>query len=173
MKSNSLDTKKIALNGILGALAVICLLLATVLPTNRLSLYALSSFFVAVSILESGIRAGWIFYVATGLLALIVVPDKLGIVPYALFFGLYGVVKYYIEKLDNIAVEYLLKFVYFNICMGVAVLTLSRLFGYELSVKLPWWLLVIVLEIIFFIYDFVYTLFINYYREKLRPRIKL
>ena len=173
MKGNSPDTKKIALNGILGALAVICLLLATVLPTNRLSFYALSSFFIAVSIIESGARSGWIFYFATSLLSVIVVPDKLGIVPYAIFFGLYGLVKYYIEKLDKIIFEYILKFVFFNISAGIAVLTVSRLLEFELSMKLPWWLLVIALEIVFFIYDIVYTLFINYYREKLKPRLKL
>jgi hypothetical protein len=173
MKGNSLDTKKIALNGILGALAVICLLLATVLPTNRLSFYALSSFFIAVSIIESGVRAGWIFYLASSLLALIIVPEKLGIIPYVIFFGLYGLVKYYIEKLDKIIIEYILKFVYFNISAGIAVLTISSLFGIEMSVKLPWWLLIIALEIVFLIYDFVYTLFINYYREKLKPKMKL
>lgn len=173
MKGNSLDTKKIALNGILGALAVICLFLATVMPTNRLSFYALSSFFIAVSIIESGIRAGWIFYAATSLLALIIVPDKLGIVPYVIFFGLYGLVKYYIEKLDKIIAEYILKFVYFNICLVTALMTISRLFGYELSLKLPWWLLILALEAIFIIYDIVYTLFINYYRNKLKPRMRL
>jgi hypothetical protein len=173
MKNNSLDTKKIALNGILGALAVICLLLATVLPTNRLSFYALSSFFIAVSIIESGARAGWLFFLATSLLSLIIVPDKLGIVPYVIFFGLYGLVKYYIEKLDKIMIEYILKFVYFNICTGIAVLTVSKLFGYELSIKLPWWLLIIALEVVFFVYDIVYTLFINYYRDRLKPRMKL
>jgi hypothetical protein len=173
MKDKSLDTKKIALNGILGALAVICLLLATVLPTNRLSFYALSSFFIAVSIIESGARAGWIFYMATSLLALIIIPDKLGIVPYVVFFGLYGLVKFYIEKLDKIIIEYILKFVYFNICAGIAMLTVSKLLELELSVKLPWWLLIIALEIIFIIYDIVYTLFINYYRDKLKPRMKL
>lgn len=173
MKGNSASTKKIALNGILGALAVICILLASVLPTNRLSFYALSSFFIAVSIIETGARSGWVFYVATSLLALIIVPDKLGIVPYAVFFGLYGLVKYYMEKLDKIVIEYVLKFIYFNICMGLAILTIRSFFGYALEVKLPWWLLIVALEVVFFIYDFVYTLFIHYYRDKLRPRLKL
>lgn len=173
MKDNSLNTKKIALNGILGALAVICLLLATILPVNRLSFYALSSFFIAVAIIESGLKAGWLFYAATSLLSLIIVPEKLGLVPYVIFFGIYGLVKYYIEKLDKLSIEYALKFVYFNICMGIALLFVSKLFSYSLTTKLPWWLLVIALEIVFFIYDFVYTQFINYYRDKLKPRLKL
>jgi hypothetical protein len=173
MKDNSLNTRKIALNGILGALAVICLLLATILPNNRLSFYALSSFFIAISIIESGIKAGWLFYAATSLLSLIIVPEKLGLVPYVIFFGIYGLVKYFIEKLGKLAVEYVLKFLYFNVCTGIALVSVSKLFGYNLTAKLPWWLLIIALEIVFFIYDFVYTLFINYYRDKLKPRLKL
>jgi len=171
MKEYSLNTKKIALNGILGALAVICLLLATVLPTNRLSFYALSSFFIAVVIIEGGLKAGWLFFIATSLLSLIVVPEKLGLVPYAIFFGIYGLVKYYIEKLDKLVVEYVLKFLYFNFCTGIAILTVSKLFGYGLTIQLPWWLLIVAFEIVFFIYDYVYTLFINYYRNKLKPRL--
>lgn len=171
MKDKSLNTKKIALNGILGALAVLSLLLATILPTNRLSFYALSSFFISVAIIESGIKAGWLFYAATCLLSLIIVPEKLGLVPYVIFFGIYGIVKYYIEKLNKLTIEYALKFMYFNICVGIALLSVNQLFGYGLIVKLPWWLLVIALEVVFFIYDFVYTLFINYYREKLKPRL--
>ena len=79
-----MKAKIIALNGILGALAVVCLLLATIMPTGRISLYALSSFFIAVSIMESGIKAGWLF-AATSLAGFIVVPEKLALAPYVVF----------------------------------------------------------------------------------------
>lgn len=171
MKNNSLNSKKIALNGILGALAVVSLLLAAIIPTNTLSFYALSSFFISVVIVENGIRAGWLFFVATSLLSLIVVPEKLALVPYVVFFGIYGIVKYYIEKLNKLALEYVLKFIYFNICAGIAVVTVRQLFNTALVSRLPWWLLVIALEIVFFVYDYVYTLFIGYYRDKLRSRL--
>lgn len=172
MKNNSLNSKKIALNGILGALAVVSLLLAAIIPTNTLSFYALSSFFISVVIVENGIRAGWLFFVATSLLSLIVVPEKLALVPYVVFFGIYGIVKFYIEKLNKLALEYVLKFIYFNLCAGIAVVTVSQLFNTALVSRLPWWLLVIALEIVFFVYDYVYTLFIGYYRDKLRSRLK-
>lgn len=168
MSDNKLNTGKIALNGILGALALICLFLATVLPTNRLSLYALSSFFISVVIVESGIKAGWLFYVSTALLALIILPEKLGLVPYIIFFGFYGILKYYIEKLDKLILEYILKFIYFNLCIGTAWLLIRQFFIAEITVRLPWFVVIIVLEIIFLIYDFVYTLFVAYYRDKLK-----
>ena len=173
MKDNSINTKKIALNGILGAFAVICTLLAVILPTNKMSFYALSSFFMAVIVIESGIRAGFLFYISTCILSFIIIPDKLGVLPYVIFFGLYGIVKYYIEKLGRIIQEYILKFVYFNICLGIAWFTVSKLFEFSLPVELPWWVPVIGIEVVFFLYDVVYTLFISYYREKLKPRLKL
>ena len=164
-------TKRLALNGILGALAVICLLLANILPTNRISLYALSSFFISISIIENGIRAGWIFYGATSLLAFIIVPDKLSIVPYVIFFGLYGIIKFYIERLDRLVLEYILKFLFFNVCAGIAAAALSRLFEFKLPEALPLWLLIVGAEVVFFIYELVYTLFINYYRDKIRAKL--
>jgi hypothetical protein len=165
-------TKRLTLNGILGALAIICLLLANILPTNRISLYALSSFFISISIIENGIRAGWIFYAATSLLSFIIVPDKLSLAPYVIFFGLYGIVKFYIEKLGRLILEYILKFVYFNACAGIAAAAFTGIFRFKLSAAIPLWLFAIAGEIVFFIYDFVYTLFINYYREKLRTKFK-
>lgn len=167
-----LNAKGIALNGVLGALAVICLLLANILPTNKISLYALSSFFISVIIIENSIRAGWIFYAATTLLGFMIVPDKISIVPYALFFGGYGIIKYYIEKLDRIILEYILKFLFFNACACIILLAAGSLFKAEPIVAFSWWLLIIAGEIVFFIYDFVYTLFINYYRDKLRTKLR-
>lgn len=172
MSKYTAKTKLIALNGILGALAVICLLLATVMPTGRISLYALSSFFISVSIMESGIKAGWLFYAATSLVGLIIVPEKLALVPYVVFFGFYGIAKHYIEKIGRIIIEYIIKYMYFNACLGAAFLTAREFIG-AAEAKLPWWILAVVFEIVFFLYDFVFTLFINYYNEKLRPKLKI
>ena len=173
MGDNRSNTKKIALNGILGALALICLFLATILPTNRLAFYALSSFFISIAIIESGIKAGWLFYASTALLALIILPEKLGLVPYVIFFGFYGIAKYYIERLNKLIPEYIIKFVYFNLCLGIAWLLIRQLFVAEITVKLPWFVIVIALEFIFLIYDLVYTMFIAYYRYRLKKKLRL
>jgi len=171
MFNGSGKAKRIALGGILGALAVVCVFLATVLPTNRLSLYALGSFFISVIILENGIKAGWVFYAATSIVSLAVIPEKTGVIPYIAFFGAYGVIKLYIEKLRKIAVEWALKLVYFNACLAAGALAAKELFGIGLSASVPYGLLTAALEIAFIIYDYVYTLFINYYRTRLRPRL--
>lgn len=173
MSEKKSNTRIIALNGILGALCLVSLFLATFMPTNRLALYALSSFFISVAIVESGVKAGWLFYGSTTLLALIIIPEKLSLVPYIIFFGFYGLAKYYIEKINRIYLEYILKFIYFNLCLGIAWLLIKQLFVLEITVKLPWFIVVIALEVVFLIYDFVYTLFIAYYRDRLKKMLRI
>lgn len=171
MPERSKITFKIALNGILGALAVISLFFATILPTNRLSFYALSSFFISIVIIENGIKYGWLFYMATALLAAVLVPDKLEIIPYVIFFGIYGIIKYHIEKINKLPVEYILKFAYFNLCLAAAILFIRQVFAESIKIALPWWLLIAAFEIVFLVYDVVYTMFISYYKNKLRKKI--
>ena len=173
MPDSSKKTYKMALSGILGALAVICLFLASVLPTSRLSFYALSSFFISIVIIETGTKAGWLFYIATSLLSVILVPDKLEIIPYVIFFGIYGIIKYHIEKINKLIIEYILKFTYFNLCMAAAVLFIRQVFIESIKIQLPWWLIIAAFEVVFLVYDLAYTMFIAYYKDKLRKRIRL
>ncbi|HHW48039.1 MAG TPA: hypothetical protein GXX14_05405 [Clostridiaceae bacterium] len=167
-RHSSLNTKRIALNGILGSLAVVAVFLATVMPTNRLSFFALSSFFVSVVIIEYGIKNGWAFYISTSLLALIVVPNKVEVIPYAIFFGIYGIVKSYIERLGRVMLEYVLKYVYFNACLACIVFVVREFFLETVDLRFSWWLVIIALQGVFLVYDYVYTLFIRYYINKLK-----
>jgi uncharacterized membrane protein len=172
MGKNTLNTKKIALSGIMGALAVVCLLLAAILPTSTLAFYALSSFFISIIIIEFNSRAGLLFYLATSLLSVAIVPDKMAIVPYVLFFGLYGFVKFYIEKLNKLIPEYILKLLFFNICLAAAYFLVRYFFVENITSKLPWWVLIAGLEVVFVIYDYTYTLFIIYYSHRLKKILK-
>ena len=135
--NNRINARRIALSGVLGALAVVCLFLAAYLPAGRMGFYTISSFFCGIIIIEFGGRAGWAFYTASSLLSLILVPDKLGIIPYIFFFGIYAIIKYYIEKLDNMLPEILLKLAFFNLCLGLAYLLVRQIFVYAVDVKLP------------------------------------
>jgi hypothetical protein len=171
MDKNMHYTGRIALCGVLGALVIVCLTFATILPTSRLAFYVLGSFFISVVIIECGTRTGWLFYIATCLLSLVILPDKLGIVPYCIFFGIYGLIKFYIEKIKSIIPELIIKLVYFNLCLLAAYYLARQLFADITRVTLPWWLVIAGLEAVFIIYDYVYTLFIVYYKRKLEHLI--
>lgn len=172
MNNNSIS-KKISLSGIMLALVVVILFAATTLPTSRLSLYTISSFFISILIIEFGVKAGWIFYISSCILTLIVLPDKLGLLPYIFFFGIYGMIKFYIERFNKLALEYILKIVFFNICLFSGLFFIKKFLFNGIEIKLPIWLMIIALEIIFIIYDYVYTLFIQYYNQKLKRILKI
>lgn len=165
------NRKKTALNGILAALVIIILYGEFIIPTAKLSMYALSSFFIAIITIESGIRASWLFYIVTSLLALIIIPDKIGLVPYFVFFGIYGIVKYYAEKAKKTIIEYALKMIFFNMCLAAGFLTARELLLVNINISFPIWVFIILFESVFLIYDYVFTLFIQYYQAKIRSKL--
>lgn len=170
---NSYNIKKLSISGIMLALVTVFLLLANILSTSRIALYALCSFIVSVIVIEYGIKAGWAFYFASCILSLIIVPEKLELAVYIIFFGIYAIVKYYIEKLNNIALEYILKYVFFNGVLILLFIMVKYIFTLILDVKFPWAVIVLALEAAFLVYDYVYTLFIQYYRTKLKTILKI
>ena len=170
---NSTKAKKLSLSGILLALTIITLFVATIMPTNRLSLYALSSFFISIVVIEFGMKTGWVFYVSSCILSLIVVQNKVELIPYIIFFGVYGLAKSYIESLDKIVLEYILKMVLFNVCLFVSLFFIKEFFLSNFDIKFPLGAIIILLQIVFVVYDYVYTLFIRYYDVKLRKMLRI
>jgi hypothetical protein len=164
-------SKKVALGGVLGGLCVILLYLAVYLPTSRLFMYGISSVFCSIILIEAGHRWAWLFYASTSILLLIIVPDKVGLIPYLIFFGFYGILKYYIEGVRGKAVQLIIKGGVFLIAVFGAAIAAKELFTVDIYSKLPLWGLVLVALAIFYIYDYVYTLFITYYETKLRKVI--
>ena len=104
--NNATRAKKITLSGILLGFTVICVFLASVLPTSRLSLYAVSSLFTSIIIIEFGSKAGWTFYAASAVLSAVLIP-RLEVLPYIVFFGVYGLLKLYFERRQSRVLEYI------------------------------------------------------------------
>lgn len=155
----------VSLGGVFSALCVIFLYLATYIPGNRLFFYSLSSIFVALVIIESGTGVGWLFYGATSVLSLLVIPNKIALIPYLLFFGCYGIVKYYIEWINILPLELIVKGVFFLICQVVLYIVYTRIFIIDIGAKIPIYMVFAIFLIIFYIYDYVYTRVIELYSK--------
>lgn len=110
----SMKTRTAALGGILLALSVATLFFASFVPGVELTIYAVSSVYTAIMIIETNSKGGGIFYIASGILALLLIPNKAAVLPYLFFFGIYGIVKYYIEKIGKLPVEICLKLLFFQ-----------------------------------------------------------
>ena len=125
-----------ALCGMLAAVSLALLWVAGMAPSGRLGLSALAGLGPVVAVLTAGRGAGYLCWAASGVLGLLLTPDKGAAALYLVFFGLYPVVKARLESIDRRVAEWALKLVYFN-----GVLTLFWfLFRQLLFPTLPAWL---------------------------------
>jgi hypothetical protein len=125
-----------------------------------------ASAIIPYSIMTTGIRNSFIAYIAASILSFILVGPKAEPAAYGVLFGLYGFVKYYIEALNKIVFEIILKLVYFNICFFVLYKLYTAIFTSTLSTELPIYALIGGAQIAFFIYDYALTIIINYIRRR-------
>jgi len=127
----------------------------------------LASFPISIVIMEWGPKSGVAFYIASVVLGFIVMANKAHWILYILTFGLYGIVKYIIEQDRPIYMEYILKILFANIVILAIYFLLKQFVYIPISV-----ITMLAFEVVFIVYDHMYTLFIGYYSQKLRKIIK-
>ena len=162
-------TQNIAIGGICLSGSVVSVLLASVVPGAELTLYAVSSLFVAVMILEAGMRGGLMMYAGTILLCLVLIPNKLALLPYVFFFGLYGIIKFYAEKNSHPTVQLIIKAAAFLLVFGAGYLFFQELFFGNITLPdFPVPVLALAGLAFLFLYDFIFTQLIQLYRKRVR-----
>ena len=164
-------TSTIALGGICLALTVIFMFAGSIVPGIELTLFAVSSLFTAVMIMESGVKGGVIMYGAAVLLGLVLIPNKLALIPYAFLFGYYGILKYFVEKLHSGILQIIIKAAFFAavLCIGLIGFKEMLLGSIHLPAY-PVWLLIIAGILMLLVYDYIYTLLINFYLKRVKNR---
>lgn len=166
MNSNYSKASVIARGGMLTALGVFLIYLSSILPTSRMFLEGLTSCLILASIILMGTKNSIAVYAATAVLSFLVCGIRLATISYVLIFGLYGFVKYYIEGLNKFALEYVLKLVYFNMCLAVLFL-ISKLFMPNLlDIEAAIYIIAIAAQFVFLVYDYVLSAFVTYFRKR-------
>ena len=158
----------IAPGGICLALTVICIWLASFIPAE-LSMYAISSVLIGIMIIEAGMKGAWLLYVSSLLLCFILVPNKLALLPYAFFFGLYGIIKYYAERINNKPMQYVAKIGIFTAVFAVAYLFFNELFFEVITLPAYSTASIFILAIILFVlYDYIFSGLLSLYRTRIK-----
>lgn len=162
---------RITIGGVCLALTVISVYAASIVPGVELTLLAVSSLFTAIVLMESGVGSSVLFYCAAMLLGLIIVPNKLSVIPYGFFFGYYGILKYYIEKLHGGLLQTVVKLLFFAGLMCVGLLGFRELFTDSIHIPdMPVALLIIAGILMLFLYDFIYSCLINFYVRRIQRK---
>ncbi len=179
-------TKKLTLGAVLAAMGVVLLTIGGLVEVLDLSMAALASFFCIFAVIEMGKGYPLMIYAATGILAVLIMPQSLAGWIYLLFFGYYPIVK---EKLEGLpqAVAWALKLVVFNFALTLYAVICYFLFFGELELLLVEFstlfggmkiggiliaIIYVILNVIFVIYDFALTKMITLYLVKLRRRFR-
>lgn len=180
-----MKAKNIALGGVLVALTSIVLYSTAIIPISTISILTIASAIIPVCIIRSDIKTSIFVYIASSLIAFFLVPINISLL-YFIFFGIYGIVKYFIERLRKESLEILLKLVFFNIAFIVGFIIMKNILGINIVVGLEVLIsnffdtsttliasivLWIVSQPVFLIYDYAMTSIIIFYMERIHKKI--
>jgi len=157
----------IAKGGLFTALTIVFLYISSIIPTSRLFFMALAASMVPISIISTNVKNSVVVYGAASLLSLLLSLRGTAIM-YIVFFGLYGFVKYYVERLRKIALEIVLKLLFFNTCVYLIYL-IYKIFTFGLPViNIPLYYVIAALQVGFIIYDYAMTVLISSMHNRLK-----
>ena len=180
-----MKAKDIALGGILFALTTIVLYATSILPISTLAILTIASALIPVCIIRSNIQTSIFVYISSSLIAFFLVPINISFL-YFVFFGVYGIIKYFIERIRKEKLEIVLKVVFFNIAFIIGFIIMQNVLGINIIAGLEVLMsrffdtsartiatiiLWIVAQPIFLIYDYAMTMIITFYMERIHKNI--
>ena len=168
-----------ALGGILLALCIAGVFMSSIVPGAEMTLLLVASAGIFIFCREAGAVGGFVLYAAACLLCVILVPNKLAVLPLALVFGLYPVLKYLLEKaLQNKWLCLAAKTVYYAAAGAVALklfegLVFSSVAQSVLPSLADWsdWALLAAGWLVFVAYDVILSTCSLYYEKRFAGRL--
>jgi len=154
-------SKKISYGGILLALNAIILMLVNIIPMNTIFILGIASLPISIYIMKYGPLSGLSYYISLIILSFIVISNKVQWIFYILTFGIYGLVKYIIEKDRPFTIEYLLKILFANTMMIILYFIIKEFIYININL-----ITITIFEILFLVYDYMYSRFIDYFSIK-------
>ena len=177
MNKKKFNSFKIALGGIITALSIVLMFSTGLIPTLTYAIPAMTGMLLIVINIEINARFAMAVYAAVSLLSLLVVADKEAAVMYAAFFGYYPIIKGFIEKKLSGVIEWIVKYVIFNIAVISAYFVVSKIFmiSYEDLGSLGKYavpVFLVICNIVFALYDIALTRLLSAYIYNWRKYIK-
>ena len=181
----SKKVKNLTLGAVLSALGVAIIAMGGVIEVMDLSVAAIASFICVFAVLEMGGIYPWLIFAVTGILSVIIIPTNLGGWCYILFFGFFPIIKEKVERLGRV-VSWVVKMAIGNAAFAILLfgvgtvvygtgLSFVELVNKVFETDLGTFMVVVVIllvELLFVLYDIALTRLISFYLKRLRPRFK-
>lgn len=170
-------TKKMALAGVLCALAVVFMMLGGVIPLATFVCPALAGLMLIPIFVECGEKFCYGAYVAIAALALIICADKEAALLFA-FLGYYPALRWRIEQIRGLVLRAVVKLAIFNVAIGImyaliffvfqmqAIIAEMQAMGIAMNI-----VLLLIGNITMLLYDRMLKIFTAIYVHKLRDKL--
>lgn len=165
-----MKSRYIAESGLLVALTLVILFSTSILSISTLSILTVASCLIPIAIIRTSIKNAILVYISSSILSFFLVPTINIAIYYTFFFGLYGIIKHFIEKTRKLPIELILKLISFNLLFGLTFL-ITKVFLGIISINFPLWILWIVAQGVFLVYDYSLTLAISFFLNKFHKHI--
>ncbi|MCE5235503.1 MAG: hypothetical protein ABFC62_05455 [Clostridiaceae bacterium] len=167
------SSKQITLGAMVVSLTVLMLYAGAVLPAGKLACYFIASLFVYVLSFEGAYLAAVLSYIASSLLAFLLIPDKLSLLPFFALLGHFGIFKAFARShiRDRFirAVAYL---IYCSVFTAIAALAAFYLLGFDIFESIPFdlpvYAAILILEAAFAVYALLYLFCQQFYETHIR-----
>ncbi len=173
------QTKKLTVSAMTVALGVLFMTLGAVLSVLDLSCAVLASLLVSFIYIEIGSPYTWLVWLATSLISFLLFPGSFMWLVYLSVFGIYPILKGYIERLPR-TLWLVLKLVFLNAMMALLVLFSEVLVGQSFfgdvsdipfDPMIVYAILWVLLNVAFILYDRLIVVLVVFYERKIRPRL--
>ena len=164
---------KIAYPAVLGAVSLTFIYLGALMPSGKWGMVALAGLFPAAAVISVGMKAGFLCWAGTSILAFILLPVKFCALLYAVLFGLYPMLKSLIEGCRKTGLGYILKLTFFNLAFTLVFVAMKGAVLGSLPTALDSvWMMYLVGNIVFLAYDFGFSKLIAIYIARIARGVK-
>lgn len=169
------NSKVIAYSGVATALSVVMLFLGSIFWVLGYTMPLVASLVMIILLDSISQKSALLTFVSTSVISFILLNDKECVLLYVLFFGYYPLIRDKINDIKPKFLSYLLKFVSFNAAMVLTQILCVYVFGIPFDDMLGKWgivVFVLCLNLVFVVFDKLYTLLLRLYRIKLKKKVE-
>ena len=167
-------TKCLTLSAMLVALGSVILIIGAYIDVMSMTVAAACSLIMVLVYIELGSPYTWLVWLATTLVTVIFAIGSVVWVEYLLVFGIYPIIKGYLEKLTR-PLWIPVKFIVFNVQFWALFAIEEFIFGVPFFEFEAVWLKAVVYLlalIVFFVYDYFIAFMANFYLARFHARVQ-
>ena len=169
------NSKVIAYSGVATALSVVMLFLGSIFWVLGYTMPLVANLVMIILLDSISQKSALLTFISTSIISFILLNDKECVLLYILFFGYYPLIRDKINDIKPKFLSYLLKFITFNAAMVLTQVLCVYVFGIPFDDMLGKWgivLFVLCLNLVFVVFDKLYTLLLRLYRIKLKKKVE-